>query len=263
MRDPHLTKPTRGTSYVAKDKVLGRMKVISDSMRENREMQLIIQKSRAVAEKEIHEVIVTAEEEAQPGAIVNTVAYQGFFEVRNGGLISIGDHLSIGNKFIGKVCGFDETHYPNHINIVVSTEKLATGLGNGLELGDEVVFFMADPEAGKSRPEASKDQDDLRITEHPILENLSEDRKTVTITIDGQKIQAYEGEPIAAALWARGIKELRQTPRFGENRGIYCGIGRCTDCMMTVDGVPNVRTCVTPVADGMVIETQNGLGRWS
>ncbi|MGI6552672.1 MAG: (2Fe-2S)-binding protein [Bacillota bacterium] len=103
----------------------------------------------------------------------------------------------------------------------------------------------------------------MRITEHPILENLSEDRKTVTITIDGQKIQAYEGEPIAAALWARGIKELRQTPRFGENRGIYCGIGRCTDCMMTVDGVPNVRTCVTPVADGMVIETQNGLGRWS
>ena len=238
MRDPHLTKPTRGTSYVAKDKVLGRMKVISDSMRENREMQLIIQKSRAVAEKEIHEVIVTEEKDAKPGAKVDTVAYQGFFEVINGGLISVGDHLIIGNKFIGKVCGFDETHYPNHINIVVITDKLATGLGNQLQLGDEVIFYMADEDGGQSKPAPDKGQSDLRIKEHPILGNMSENKKTVNITVDGRQIQAVEGEPIAAALWAQGIKELRQTPKFGENRGIYCGIGRCTDCTMTVDGIP-------------------------
>ena len=48
----------------------------------------------------------------------------------------------------------------------------------------------------------------------------------------------------------------------GYPRGIFCGIGRCTDCVMTVDGQPNVRTCVTPVRAGMKVETQQGLGKW-
>ncbi len=47
-----------------------------------------------------------------------------------------------------------------------------------------------------------------------------------------------------------------------EPRGLFCAIGRCTDCVMTVDGVPNVRTCVTLVEGGMSIETQRGLGKW-
>ena len=75
-------------------------------------------------------------------------------------------------------------------------------------------------------------------------------------------MEAYEGEPIAAALLAGGIRVFRHTHKKGEPRGVFCGIGRCTDCMMTVDGVPNVRTCVTPAREGMVIETQRGLGRW-
>ncbi|MHB8947330.1 MAG: (2Fe-2S)-binding protein, partial [Bacillota bacterium] len=50
-------------------------------------------------------------------------------------------------------------------------------------------------------------------------------------------------------------------PRTGP-RGLFCAIGRCTDCVMTVDGVPNVRTCVTPVREGLRVETQRGLGEW-
>jgi predicted molibdopterin-dependent oxidoreductase YjgC len=77
----------------------------------------------------------------------------------------------------------------------------------------------------------------------------------------GKKLTAKRGEMIAAALLANGIRIHRYTAKNHEPRGIYCGIGQCTDCVMTVNGNPNVRTCVTPVEDGMVIETQQGYGK--
>ena len=92
----------------------------------------------------------------------------------------------------------------------------------------------------------------MRVTKHPVLGDASPGRQ-VTIWLDGEKLSAAEGEPIAAALFAHGRRVLRHTLRHNEPRGVFCGIGRCTDCIMTVDGVPNVRTCVTPVRDGMVI----------
>lgn len=99
----------------------------------------------------------------------------------------------------------------------------------------------------------------MRIVEHPILDEL-DTTKTVTIYCDGQPIQALEGEPVAAALMNAGIRSFRTTPKRKEKRGIFCAIGRCTDCMMIVDGVPNTRTCVTIVRDGMQVKTQEGLG---
>ena len=101
----------------------------------------------------------------------------------------------------------------------------------------------------------------FRIQHHPILGELPGGRK-VTITVDGQSIEAFEGEMIAAALLAHGKRVFRRTQRRHEPRQIFCGIGRCTDCVMIVDGVPNVRTCVTPVRAGMVVQTQDGTGEW-
>ena len=101
----------------------------------------------------------------------------------------------------------------------------------------------------------------MRILEHPILGKL-EKRNKVTIEFDGKPIEAYEDEPIAAALMAAGIHVLRYTPKYHEPRGVFCAIGQCTDCMMMVDGVPNVRTCITPVRAGMKVETQHGRGYW-
>lgn len=100
-----------------------------------------------------------------------------------------------------------------------------------------------------------------RIIEHPVLGTL-EDVGEVSIFVDGEEIKAREGEMIAAALLAGGKNVFRYTNKRHEPRGIYCGIGRCTDCVMIVNGVPNVRTCVTPVEAGMIIETQQGIGRW-
>ena len=101
----------------------------------------------------------------------------------------------------------------------------------------------------------------LRVFDHPILGKM-EKREQINIYVDGKKIPAYQGEPIAAALAAAGIKVFRFTSTKDEPRGIFCAIGRCTDCVMTVNGEPNVRTCVTLAKDGMKIETQKGLGKW-
>jgi predicted molibdopterin-dependent oxidoreductase YjgC len=102
---------------------------------------------------------------------------------------------------------------------------------------------------------------DMRVRDHPILGPVSEGN-LVHFTFDGQPMQAVKGEPILAALAACGIRQCRTTTHRGEPRWFYCGIGRCTDCVMIVDGIPNVRTCVTPVAEGMVVETQLGAGHW-
>ncbi len=99
----------------------------------------------------------------------------------------------------------------------------------------------------------------MRVLEHPIL-GRKEIVGAVEIWVDGERVEAVEGEPIAAALLAAGKVVFRYTRKRGEPRGIFCAIGRCTDCMMVVDGVPNVRTCVTPVRAGMKVETQHGLG---
>jgi hypothetical protein len=105
------------------------------------------------------------------------------------------------------------------------------------------------------------EDDSFRIREHPVLGPLPPAR-IVTIDHDGQPVAAREDEPLIAALFAAGIRVLRTMPESGEPRGGYCLVGRCTDCLMVVDGVLNVRACVTPVRDGMRVATQRGLGSW-
>ncbi len=101
----------------------------------------------------------------------------------------------------------------------------------------------------------------MRVEKHPILGEL-EPRKRVRIWFNGAPLEAIEGEPILAALAAHGVRQCRQTAKRHEPRWLFCGIGRCTDCVMVVNGQPNVRTCVTPVEDGMRIEIQDGVGIW-
>ena len=78
--------------------------------------------------------------------------------------------------------------------------------------------------------------------------------------LDGEAIAAYPGESIAAALIAHGRYAARQTPKAGVPRGYFCGMGVCWDCVMVVNGTPNVRTCRTEATPNMKIETQRGLG---
>jgi predicted molibdopterin-dependent oxidoreductase YjgC len=99
----------------------------------------------------------------------------------------------------------------------------------------------------------------VRILEHPVLGTFEKGKK-VQFTFDGRTLEGFEGEPIAVALRSNGVVVHRYTTKRNEPRGVFCAIGRCTDCIMVVEGRPNVRTCVTPLRGGMVVETQIGKG---
>lgn len=116
---------------------------------------------------------------------------------------------------------------------------------------------MTSGDEGAARPTAP----DRRVRIHPVLGDLPA-APEVTIFVDDRPILARAGEPIAAALLASGIRVCRTMPMAGSRRGPFCAVGRCTDCIMTVDGEPGVRTCVTPVRDGQRVATQRGLGAW-
>lgn len=83
----------------------------------------------------------------------------------------------------------------------------------------------------------------------------------VTFSFDGVPVEGREGEPIAVSLLAAGRRIFRTMTRFGDSRGGYCMVGRCADCLVVVDGASNVRACVAPVAAGLEVRTQHGLGR--
>jgi NADH dehydrogenase/NADH:ubiquinone oxidoreductase subunit G len=97
------------------------------------------------------------------------------------------------------------------------------------------------------------------MEEHQVLGPLPP-ADAVTFSFDGQTVTGRAGEPVVAALLAAGFRVFRTMPRFGDPRGGYCMVGRCADCLVVVDGAPNVRACVTPVQPGMRVQTQHGLG---
>jgi len=84
--------------------------------------------------------------------------------------------------------------------------------------------------------------------------------RPLVIYVDGQPWSVYPGETIAGALVAAGRRHCRRTSDRHEWRGYYCGMGVCWECLVVVDGRPNVRACMTFVTDGMRIETQDGYG---
>ncbi len=97
-----------------------------------------------------------------------------------------------------------------------------------------------------------------RVVDHALLGPLPA-AEAIALTFDGQPVEARAGEPLLAALLAAGIRSVRTMPNGGERRGGWCLVGRCTDCLVVVDGVPNVRACVEAVRAGMRVETQHGL----
>ncbi len=100
-----------------------------------------------------------------------------------------------------------------------------------------------------------------RIKKHPIL-RLPDNQKKIIFYLDGEKTEALQGDCIASAVIASGKKIFRYTKKNKKPRSLFCGIGQCNDCMMEVDGIPNVKTCITPVKKGMRINTQAGAGEW-
>ena len=80
----------------------------------------------------------------------------------------------------------------------------------------------------------------------------------VPITIDGAPAQARAGDTVAAALLAAGRASCRSTPVSGAPRGPYCMMGVCFECLVEIDGRPNLQSCLVAVAPGMQVRTQRG-----
>jgi D-hydroxyproline dehydrogenase subunit gamma len=78
--------------------------------------------------------------------------------------------------------------------------------------------------------------------------------RTVKLTIDGVLHTAPVGATVGVVLHA-ARKPLRSSPRAHQPRGLYCGMGICFECTVRVNGVSDVRACMTTVAEGMIVET--------
>ena len=79
--------------------------------------------------------------------------------------------------------------------------------------------------------------------------------KRLRITVDGTVLEVPAGATLAAALIAAGKTTLRTSPRLGQPRGLYCGMGICFECLLRIDGKAQLRSCLVEVRDGMVVET--------
>lgn len=132
--------------YYAKSDVTARVVAVLDARLENRGLSLISQPSRAVSAGEVHELVAT-EEEAAPGKTVNSAIYIAFVEMLCGGVMLSGDAVIVNGQQIGRLAGFDETHFPNHLNVVIRCEKALTGRELQLKPGDTVQFRFCPPAA--------------------------------------------------------------------------------------------------------------------
>ena len=77
----------------------------------------------------------------------------------------------------------------------------------------------------------------------------------ISFAFEGQILNAYPGDSVAAALTSYGIMDLRETSS-GESRGIFCGMGVCHECLVDIDGEQNKRACMTKLKNGMKINRQ-------
>ena len=82
--------------------------------------------------------------------------------------------------------------------------------------------------------------------------------KTVSLTIEGKRVEARPGDTVAAATLAAGVEHCRTTPISGAPRAPYCMMGVCFECLVTVDGVGNRQGCLVAVREGMRVELQRG-----
>ena len=127
-------------AIVSRTGIEGRIVAVLTTKVETRGLELIHPWTRCIRAREVHELQLTDEEDARPGGTVNRTAAVAFMEFTVGGLLVGGDTVVVAGREIGTVVGFDETHMPNHQNIVLKGPERKTGAEWGLKGGDKVVI---------------------------------------------------------------------------------------------------------------------------
>jgi hypothetical protein len=128
------------STYAANRPVEGEVVTVLDSTHDARGLSLIATYSRALPGNSIHELIATDEPGRKPGDAANRIAYLAFFEVKSGGCILVGETLFVDDQPVGEIIGFDETHAPNHINIVIGVNRRQTGPQLKISVGSKIRF---------------------------------------------------------------------------------------------------------------------------
>lgn len=145
MHDPYQSGMFKENPYHAKSDVHGELQVVLAGCYENRGLCLIQPISRCVCRHQVHELIISDEAGIGPGATVNKIAYVGFVSLQTSGVILVGDEVLINEGCIGHVAGFDQTHMPNHLNIVIKSDMRTSGAQRGLSLQSSVLFRQVKP----------------------------------------------------------------------------------------------------------------------
>ncbi|PON19054.1 hypothetical protein C2W62_04750 [Candidatus Entotheonella serta] len=100
--------------------------------------------------------------------------------------------------------------------------------------------------------------DDMSEAPHPA--RLRSTGTRVQVEVDGASVAAFDGESVAAVLMAGGQRVLTEASSDHLARTLFCGMGLCHQCLVTVDGVRDVRACMTRIRPGMKIATRSMTG---
>src|ERR1700682_2089640 len=98
----------------------------------------------------------------------------------------------------------------------------------------------------------------MRLATQP-GEGINRDQP-VSFTFAGAPVSGFAGDTIGSALYAGGRRVFSRSFKYHRPRGLMCCTGDCPNCLMTVDGVPNVRVCVEPLRAGADVRAQNVRG---
>jgi hypothetical protein len=140
--DPYRDNLGPRAVFAKKVPIAGKLVVVMDGHLPKRGLELIAQETRGLSAGDVHELIGSDEQGIGPEKTVNRIAFLGFVEILNGGVLRAGDEMRVGGKLVGRLAGFDYTHMPNHMNIVISVAEDLSGIDRGFELSDPVTFEL-------------------------------------------------------------------------------------------------------------------------
>lgn len=93
----------------------------------------------------------------------------------------------------------------------------------------------------------------MRIKTHPVLDFKGEKIKFI---FNGKELYGIKDEPVIVSLRANGVLRTRHSAKHKKPLGPFCMQGRCGNCMMNIDGIPNTMACITPLKEGMLVNYQ-------
>lgn len=137
--EPYLDNTTKSIIY--KTPVVSSLCSVHGTRRKNRTLKPMVQKTRCIEQGSIHEIIIVEEQKLKEEGVIQDTAYIGFSQFLNGGLLECGDTVYLNNMLLGELAGFDDTHMPNHLNILISRADLTTGMDLKCNFGDLVIFY--------------------------------------------------------------------------------------------------------------------------